>query len=487
MFDDPSLELRWRSTHLNRYIWMTTRYLFTAACFQGIFFWGDMIESNIEQSIVQIGSIRLILASFTLLICFLVKTGLYVPSQLTLFWMNILYGIPTLALYYFNRKIVSQWDSLFLIYGLCFFMLPKISPLNFIFGLSGGGILCFLFIYISAYRLSFQQWLVSDIFLMVLMILFSYLSYSSEKISRERWLLKEILRLEHIDFRIMSSSIQDDLSRTVNEEQSFPLDAHYIDFPPILFPSQSSSSSTLSMSPSVSSSNVSVVDGESVCLTDTGRVQSSSRMISTAYSHHSLTSRPNRVLHYATQAIKNMLLNRFQRIQRYRKMSTASSSSSSSFSSSSSSSSSASSSASSYLHSKDDADNYMNDDRNDDDDKYATSRHPRYNDSHTITAVDTSSVMGDDMRLSGTARVTPTFRNKRMQLFYKGVSAWALCYGMGYAFDIEEANKSAAFALMMHSMGFSAFLMVFTGQVRWLALNGVIGLAIMWIFNQTGR
>ena len=29
-------------------------------------------------------------------------------------------------------------------------------------------------------------------------------------------------------------------------------------------------------------------------------------------------------------------------------------------------------------------------------------------------------------------------------------------------------------------------MVLFTGQIRWLALNGVIGLAIMWIFNQTG-
>ena len=35
-------------------------------------------------------------------------------------------------------------------------------------------------------------------------------------------------------------------------------------------------------------------------------------------------------------------------------------------------------------------------------------------------------------------------------------------------------------------MGFSVFLMLFTGQIRWMALNGIVGLALMWVFNQTG-
>ena len=51
---------------------------------------------------------------------------------------------------------------------------------------------------------------------------------------------------------------------------------------------------------------------------------------------------------------------------------------------------------------------------------------------------------------------------------------------------LSEVNSSAAFALLMHSMGFSVFLLYFTGQIRWLALNGVVGLAMMWVFNLTG-
>ena len=35
-------------------------------------------------------------------------------------------------------------------------------------------------------------------------------------------------------------------------------------------------------------------------------------------------------------------------------------------------------------------------------------------------------------------------------------------------------------------MGFSVFLMFYTGQIRWLALNGIVGLALMWVFNRSG-
>lgn len=51
---------------------------------------------------------------------------------------------------------------------------------------------------------------------------------------------------------------------------------------------------------------------------------------------------------------------------------------------------------------------------------------------------------------------------------------------------LSEVNSSAAFALLMHAMGFSVFLLYFTGQIRWLVVNGVVGLVMMWVFNLTG-
>jgi hypothetical protein len=87
-------------------------------------------------------------------------------------------------------------------------------------------------------------------------------------------------------------------------------------------------------------------------------------------------------------------------------------------------------------------------------------------------------------------------QSKRFVLFFKGIVAWALCYAFGYSFDFialpvsaghtREVNSSVAFALLMHSMGFSIFLLYFTGQIRWLALNGIVSLALMLVFNNSG-
>ena len=214
MFGNEAMEAKWNRQYMNRHISITTRYLFAATVFQGLFYWSDVLESDKDpSSLFHLLCLRLLIGGFTLLGCFLVSTGLVVPTQLTVFWVNLCYGFPSLAIFYLARPAVSVYDSFFLVYGLCFFMLPKISPLNFIFGFSGALLFTFLFIYISAFRLSFQQWLLSNTFLLCVVLLFCYISYSAERVSRERWLLRERLKRERINLRIVASSIQDDFTK----------------------------------------------------------------------------------------------------------------------------------------------------------------------------------------------------------------------------------------------------------------------------------
>ena len=52
--------------------------------------------------------------------------------------------------------------------------------------------------------------------------------------------------------------------------------------------------------------------------------------------------------------------------------------------------------------------------------------------------------------------------------------------------SVGVKSNSKAFALLMHSMGFSIFLLYFTGQMRWFLINGVVGMLMLWIFNETG-
>ena len=225
IFENDNMEMKWNLMHLERHIGITTRFLFAASVFQGLFYWSDCLENHADPTyLFKLGCLRLLLGGFTLLGCFLVSTGLIVPTQMGVFWVNMFYGFPSLAIFYMARPTASVFDSLFLVYGLCFFILPKISPLNFIFGFSGALLYTFLFIYISAFRLSLQQWLLSNTFLMIIVSLFCYISYSAERVSRERWLLRERLKRERINLRLVASSIQDDLRRAANDERNYPLD-----------------------------------------------------------------------------------------------------------------------------------------------------------------------------------------------------------------------------------------------------------------------
>jgi len=229
LFESETVEAKWQKEHMPRHIAITTRYLFAATIFQGLFYWGDVLESrgraDAQSALFHLLCLRLLIGGFTLLGCFLVSTGLVVPSQMTVFWVNLCYGVPSLTLFYLARPQVCVYDSFFLVYGLCFFMLPKISPLNFIFGFSGAALFTILFIYISAFRLGLYEWLLSNTLLMVIVLLFMYISYSSERVARERWLLRERLKREKINLRIVASSISDDLTRSVTDERPFPLDA----------------------------------------------------------------------------------------------------------------------------------------------------------------------------------------------------------------------------------------------------------------------
>lgn len=225
-----------------------------------------------------------------------------------------------MALYYFSRPQPSHWDFLYLAYGLAFFSLPRISPLNFIYVFSGTAFFTLCYIYISAFRLSFEEWFLSSVFLLIVILLFMYISYTSERSSRERFLLRQRLLREHINIQMVASSIEEDLRKAANDRRSFPMNV--------------------------------------------------------------------------------------------------------------------------------------------------AARSPSQEDRH-----------------------------KTMVLFYKGMAGWGLCMLMGYAFDAfsatsegpwKEISSSAPFVLLMHSTGFSIFLMYYTGQLRWFVLNGVAGLIIIWLLTKTG-
>ena len=382
LFENTELEDRWNVSHKRRLKALSTRYLFLSGLFQGLFLWSDQIEGRSDPALQEVlwlhAIIRLALGGGPLIFCFLYAVGIFEPSQFVVLLTNLLYGMPTLALHILSRRTHCHWDSLFLIYGLAFFMLPKLSPLNFIFGVSGASLLSLMYVYLSAFRLSLEEWMLSNLLLGIIFVLMTYLTYSSEKASRERWLLKERLQKEKISVKLVASSIQDDLRRAANEE----------------------------------------------------RQRTTQRMAE-------IGNFKNEVKSVASN------LTGFMRRSAGKPSSTGTS------------------------------------------DNTSTGADGVYEE------VDSSAKTGSDTALL----------KKNLTLFFKGLLAWGMIVLLSYTFDYvsrkhdvlqdseedkSEANTSAAFALLMHTSGFSVFLLYFTGQIRWLLINGLVGLTLMWVLNLTG-
>jgi hypothetical protein len=406
LFENKALEERWDMDigHKARLKSMTVRYLFASGLFQAMFLWSDVIESKndpvMTEGLFLKAMIRLGLGVTPLILCFIIAVGLVSPSQLTVMGANLLYGIPTLVIYIMSRRTHCHWDSLFLIYGLAFFMLPKLSPLNFVYGVSGSLFLVLIYVYMSSFRLSFQEWLLSNSLLGAIFVLMAYLSYSSEKASRERWLLKERLQKEKISVKLVASSIQDDLRRAAHEE----------------------------------------------------RLRSSQRMAE---------------LGSMTAEVKSVATNLAWRASFMSRLRDVSS---------------------------------VTDDQADGgggDTALVSSR-------GGVSAPgspdrDEKSGHGDSISASATSdRQKKIDLKKNLALFFKGLAGWGIIVLFSYTFDAlsrdpnsdssrgGEANTSVAFALLMHTSGFSVFLLYFTGQIRWLMINGIVGLTLMWMLNLSG-
>ncbi len=408
LFENKDTERKWHQVQMSRTRNITTRYLLFSALFQAVFYWSDVLESKrsdiLQKKLFFSGMIRLALGLASLILCMLIGLRFVQPTQTTLYLVNITYSIPTLLLFCGNRQKASHWDSLYLSYGLAFFLLPKMSPLKFSYATAGSLILILVFIYTSAFRLDFQEWMLSNVLVLSIFLLMCYTSYSTERATRERWLLKERLEKEKISLRLVAGSIKDDLRRAAHEEQ----------------------------------------------------IQRNLRKLELMNVSKGLQDGVRHNLEIAR--------NSFLAIRGGGLMSTPS--------------------------------------------------------LFGSAAPDDVPAQGVDANSNGTTdSKTKEDLKKNLALFLKGLMAWGTVVLLSYTFDIAsrtghsdigdsvhhsivpsttghatmsadtasgEVHTSMAFVLMMHTFGFSVFLLYFTGQIRWLIINGLVGLTLMWVFNLSG-
>jgi hypothetical protein len=85
MFQDRPVELKWQQNQMKRNFGISQRFLFFSAIFQGLFFWSDIIEQQETKNhsyALQLCCMRILLGGLSLLCCFLVSTGLLLPTQM---------------------------------------------------------------------------------------------------------------------------------------------------------------------------------------------------------------------------------------------------------------------------------------------------------------------------------------------------------------------------------------------------------------------
>ncbi|CAM9391846.1 unnamed protein product [Chrysoparadoxa australica] len=147
----------------------------------------------------------------------LIACRLVVPTQAFISCACFAYGVPVLAMYCMQRETLGHWDSLFLVYGLSFLVLPKISPLQFLHAFGGSHIFASIYLTWSLVkRKSDMDWGLSTVYLGLVVALFNHISYTTERNQRERWLLRDRLRREGRVVQLKSLHLRDDIAANLD-------------------------------------------------------------------------------------------------------------------------------------------------------------------------------------------------------------------------------------------------------------------------------
>ena len=91
-------------------------------------------------------------------------------------------------LHTYHRPRLTQWDALYVQYGVAFYTLPKISPLQYLQGLLGSGIIvsAYLWLLVFVRPMPVMELLLTVFYLVPSLYLFNHLAYATEKAARER-------------------------------------------------------------------------------------------------------------------------------------------------------------------------------------------------------------------------------------------------------------------------------------------------------------
>ena len=200
-FEDVRIEKLYAeySSEKQRQKWLRT--LFLCSLFQILLHCSDMVQFPSNPSILKLSSMVRVCVSLVQIAFFvLLYLNLITVDQNLALVSTVLYAIPTIFVHALPRSELSINSALFLVYGLGFYIVPKMSPLRFLHSSLGSiGVVMFYFwlaIFLKPPSNSMET-LISILLTLPPLFLFNYSSYASERASRERYLLNYILKKEH--------------------------------------------------------------------------------------------------------------------------------------------------------------------------------------------------------------------------------------------------------------------------------------------------
>lgn len=129
-------------------------------------------------------------------------------QESTMLVVSICNGIPSLLLHALQRSSLHQWDALFVVFGLSFYTIPKITPLSFLSTFLGSWLTAVIYA-LLAFVLRPPERIVESVlgmcYCVPVIAVFNIISYYSEYNWRERFILRRRLRSESISLALKPS------------------------------------------------------------------------------------------------------------------------------------------------------------------------------------------------------------------------------------------------------------------------------------------
>eukprot|EP00667_Euglena_gracilis_P003183 EG_transcript_3191 len=219
-FETKELEDRYRAHSRLRWRRLLLRSLLPSAGFQLLFCLTDYTMFPADNLRITLPA-RLLLIVMQLCLFFLAKLNLVETRQRLILGTTVVYGLTSLTLFGLQQEHLTQLDGLYVVFGLAFYCVPKVSPLSFLSSFVGGWAAVLWYVLLAVYaRPPLALW---DIplalsYVVPAVVVFNVVMYYYECSARERFVLRDRLSQEHITVavaRTFSSAPSGSRDRTV--------------------------------------------------------------------------------------------------------------------------------------------------------------------------------------------------------------------------------------------------------------------------------